>query len=62
MSYKKKTKHISSKDIKNKSKKSIYKKFNDDHFKVTVFGSARIKPDDQIYKDIREMAGMVATK
>jgi len=58
--HKDKTKRIKSKDIKKKSKKHIYDKFNDGHFKVTIFGSARIKPENQIYQDISHLAGMIA--
>jgi len=31
------------------------------HFRVAIFGSARIKPDDKVYKEVYQLAKMVGT-
>ncbi|OGJ52386.1 hypothetical protein A2335_03650 [Candidatus Peregrinibacteria bacterium RIFOXYB2_FULL_32_7] len=36
--------------------KDVLKDFNSDRFRVVIFGSARVQPDNQIYQDIRKLA------
>jgi hypothetical protein len=44
--------------VKGMAENSTYK----EHFRVSIFGSARIKKDDQIYKDIYELSRMIAAE
>ena len=60
MSHTKKTQHITPEDSASKSKGDIYEKFSDDRFKVSIFGSARVKPENEIYREIRDLAGRIA--
>jgi len=40
----------------------VPKEINVDHFRVTIFGSARIKPGDQRYKQIFNLAKLIASE
>src|SRR3989344_9045117 len=42
-----------------KSEKDFEKLIKEDHFRVTIFGSARIKRGDKRYKQIYELARMI---
>lgn len=53
-------KQLKEKQLKKWSKWDIYKKFSDGRFKVSIFGSARIKPENEIYQDIKRLAGLIA--
>ncbi len=43
--------------LKAESQKAFWKEMShEDHFRVAIFGSARIKRDDEIYKQVRDLA------
>lgn len=41
-------------------KKRLLDIANDGHFRVAIFGSARIKPEDTIYQEVAELARKLA--
>ena len=43
-----------------KTKKDFERLYKEKHFRVTIFGSARIKKDDKRYKEIKKLAEMIA--
>ena len=48
--------------IKNFFKKKPTNEINDDHFRVTIFGSARIKKGDPRYNQVKSLAKMLGEK
>ena len=44
------------------SKELTKKEFNDGDFRVTVFGSARIKKGDRVYKEVKSLAKMLGKR
>ena len=51
---------LSSDDIIHR--KNLKKIIDDDRFRVAIFGSARIKPEDELYQSIAELAKNLANK
>ncbi|MEK7528281.1 MAG: LOG family protein [Patescibacteria group bacterium] len=54
--------HTHTKKIVKKKKKSVESELSNGHFRVTIFGSARIKESDATYKQIYELAKMIGEK
>jgi len=46
----------------NPFRKKPVNEINDNHFRVVIFGSARIKKDDRIYKNVKSLAKMLGEK
>lgn len=45
-----------------KTKRHVIKGFNPNHFRVAIFGSARIKKSDKVYKDVYSLAKMIGER
>lgn len=48
--------------MKKDEKKTVAQEFYEKHFRVAIFGSARIKPHDALYKNVTDLARAIASE